>query len=145
MSYILEWQAGAVHDPSWLIRQLRVFRSASGLKTFLRSRAFRRLASEEIRLQRREGGRVGVAVITTVTATLGWSPEASALPPPLVHSAWADALNAMNVRGHLIERMAAELGTAVALDLLTREQIAALMSTLQIMLAESAARAPPAR
>lgn len=138
MAYILEWQTDKDRDPMCLIRHVRVFRHASGLKAFLRSRAFRRLAGSEVRLQHRSRDLQPEAVITTIDAVLGWNPAVSRLPPTLVGSDWAEALTAMSLRGHLVERMTAELGTAQQLRLLSDEQALALLRLLKEMLVASA-------
>lgn len=134
MAFILEWQADEDRDPLCLIRHIRVFRRAGALKAFLRSRAFRRVAGSEVRLQHRVRGQRPDAVITTIEAVLAWDPADSRLPPPLMGSAWAEALTAISLRGYLIERMTAELGTAQRLKLLTDAQVQALIQTLNEML-----------
>lgn len=141
MAYLLEWQTDEDRDALCLIRHIRVFRGAGALKAFLRSRAFRRQAGNEVRVQHRARRVRPEAVVTTIEAVLAWNPEASCLPLPLAHSAWAEALTAISLRGHLVEHLAAELGTAQRLALLSEHQVAALLAELRAMLAENAARA----
>lgn len=134
MAYVLEWQTDEDRDPLCLIRHVRVFRNAGGLKAFLRSRAFRRLAGSEVRLQHRARDQRPDAVISTIEGVLGWDPAASRLPPPLAGSAWAEALTAISLRGHLVERLTAELSTAQHLQLLTEAQAQKLIDALKGML-----------
>lgn len=134
MAFILEWQTDEDRDPLCLIRHVRVFRNAGGLKAFLRSRAFKRLARGEVRLQHRARDQRPDAVITTIEAALGWDPTISRLPPPMVGSAWAEALTAISLRGHLVERLTAELATAQHLRLLTDAQAHKLIDALKDML-----------
>lgn len=138
MSYLLEWQTDEDRDPLCLVRHVRVFRNAGGLKAFLRSRAFQRLAGSEVRLQHRARGQKPEAVITTIAAVLSWDPGAQRLPPALADSAWAEALTALSLRGQLIERMAAEFGTAQRLDLLSADQAQQMLALLHMLLTQHA-------
>lgn len=142
MAYVLEWQAGIDSDPRSLIRHVRVFRDAGGLKAFLRSRAFQRLAGPELRIEYRPRGRRPHAVITTCAAALGWDAGASRLPPPLVRSAWSETLSAMALRAQFTQRVVEVLRAGVEMQLLREEDFDLLAATLREILARHAAPPP---
>jgi hypothetical protein len=135
MTYVLEWQIGEDRSPTSLMRQVRVFKNANGLKAFLRSRAFRRRAGPELRLMYRSGESRQSQVITTIEAALGWDPIRSRLPPPLVHAIWTDKLTALSVRALLVERLRKELVEAKELGLLSLDDVDMLVAALEAMLA----------
>lgn len=137
MSYVLEWRlTGSKSDGLSIVRQVRVFRNAGGLKTFLRSRRFRRLAAPELRIQLRARDADAEEVITTIDAAMTWDPGSCSLPPPLLQSQWERELSALSVRAMMIDRWREELHSAQQLGLLNVEQIRALLGALEAMLVE---------
>jgi len=137
MSYVLEWRMrGSNSQALSIVRQVRVFRNAGGLKAFLRSRRFRRHSAPELRIQLRVRDSTAEEVLTTIEAALGWDPSCSRLPPPLVQSQWARELSALSVRAMLVDRCRQELQSAQQLGLLSVEQITCLVTALEAMLVE---------
>lgn len=137
MSYILEWRVSSSESQALsIVRQVRVFRNAGGMKAFLRSRRFRRHAAPELRIQLRARDSTAEEVLTTIEAALGWDPACSRLPPPLVQSRWAREISALSVRAMLVDRWREELHSAQQLGLLSIEQVTSLLATLEAMLVE---------
>lgn len=134
MGYLIEWVTESSAELPGLVRQVRVFKNAGGLKAFLRSRHFRKHAGPELRVQIRGKATHSQEVITTRDAILNWDPGKSRLPEPLLQSNWAKDLAALNFRAVLIQRWRAELQIATGLKLLNENQVATLVGALELML-----------
>lgn len=137
MSYVLEWITGNSSNRSSIVRQVRVFRHANGIKAFLRSRAFQRHAGAEIRIQLREGHSTSDEVITSVDSALAWDLVSSRLPEPLPDSNWKRELSSLTVRAGLVRRWRTELEAAEQLGVLEVDQVVTLVAALEIMIAET--------
>lgn len=137
MSYVLEWITGNSGNRSSIVRQVRVFRHANGIKAFLRSRAFQRHAGAEIRIQLREGRSTSEEVITSVDSALVWDPGSIRLPEALPDSNWKRELSSLSVRAGLLRRWRTELEAAEQLGVLEVDQVVTLVAALEIMIAET--------
>lgn len=137
MAYLLEWNSHSSGDARSLVRQVRVFRSANGLKAFIRTRAFRKIASAELRVELRSRRNTLASAITTAENVLAWNTQESRLPAALQDSAWAKELRNMTVRASFLQNWHRDLQSAEKLGLLKEDQVTVILAALEIFLKET--------
>lgn len=145
--YVLEWRpphGGHQHaSPHCLVSFVRMFRSVSAIKAFVRSRSFLREAVDEVRLSQKNETGSGGSVITSPAAIIAWDATQSPLPPALRRSRWETAGQRLMARALVETRVATELARAEQAGLLDRAQVQRMQDLLDHLLEETAGRTPP--
>lgn len=134
MAYILEWRpVGVIPTPPGcgLVSYVRVFRTASAIKAFVRRRKLARESGTEFRLSLRRRGAVLGSVITGRQAILAWNDLQTSLPAALAVTRWGRELDRMTSLARVQSDIADALARAEAAQLLTAEQVSQLLRLVE--------------